>query len=78
MSDPLITTVAIVGTLVFFAAVGWVGAWVREINDRHAKLIDNDNVQARLIFDAIRRIEELERELAAKRQIGWTREVSKN
>ncbi len=78
MSDPLITTGIMVGTLVFFAFVGWIAAWVREIDNRHAKLIDNDLVQTRLIFDAIRRIEDLERELAAKHQIGWTREVSKN
>ncbi len=76
--DPVITTVAILGTLAFFAFVGWVMACVREIDNRQGELLDNDLVQARLTFDAIRRIEALERELAAKHKVGWIREVSEN
>ncbi len=38
----------------------------------------DDIVRVKVCFEALRRIEDLEREVAAKRLIGWTREVSQN
>jgi lipopolysaccharide export LptBFGC system permease protein LptF len=75
VSDPLITTLAILGTLAFFAFVGWIAAWIQV---KHKELLENDLTQTKLIFDAIRRIEEIEREIAAKHRIGWIREASEN